>query len=126
MIFAKVIGKVISTDKHPAFETRKLLYVQPLGLDQTPRGLPTVAIDYVDAGEGDIVLMGAAPGLAQQVFGIPDSPMRELIMGVIDRTDLRDFEPFGVDVRPLVPEDDPPAPELPADKPARRGKRTAG
>ena len=85
MQFAVVIGKIISTAKHPAYEERKLLLVQRIDLDRRPMGRPTVAMDYVDAGEGDIVLLGAAPGLASTVFGIPNAPIRELVMGVIDR-----------------------------------------
>jgi ethanolamine utilization protein EutN len=84
MQFAVVIGNVISTEKHSAYEERTLLLVQRLSLDYKPTGIPTMAIDYVGAGEGDIVLLGAAPGLASTVFGIPDAPIRELVMGVID------------------------------------------
>ena len=88
MHLAVVIGKIISTAKHPAYKARKLLLVQRLDLDGKPMGIPTVAIDYVDAGEGDTVLLGAAPGLASTVFGIPNAPMRELVMGVIDQVHL--------------------------------------
>ncbi|AXA37282.1 MAG: ethanolamine utilization protein EutN [Candidatus Hydrogenedentota bacterium] len=95
MYLAKVLGKVISTDKYPAYEHKKLLVVQRLGLDRKPSGLPTVAIDYVGAGEGDIVLVGAAPGLASTVFKVPKAPIRELIMGVVDRVDIPGQEPFG-------------------------------
>ena len=85
MYIAVVIGKIISTEKMKAYEERKLLLVRKLGLDRKPVGAATVAVDYVDAGEGDIVLVGAAPGLASTVFGIPNAPIRELVMGVIDR-----------------------------------------
>ncbi len=88
MQLAVVVGNVVSTDKLSAYDSRKLLLVQPLGLDGLPRGNITVAVDYVDAGEGDVVLLGAAPGLASTVFGIPRCPMRELIMGVVDGVDL--------------------------------------
>ena len=116
MQLAMVIGKVISTHKHASYETRKLLYVQPLGLDQKPKGRPTIAIDYVDAGEGDVVLMGAAPGLAEAVFGIPNSPMRELIMGVVDKVSVEGYEPFGL----TVPKAKPAREETPAKQ--RKGK----
>jgi ethanolamine utilization protein EutN len=68
-----------------AYENRKLLVVRKLGLDRKPSGPSTIALDYVDAGEGDIVLIGAAPGLASAVFGVPNAPIRELVMGVVDR-----------------------------------------
>jgi ethanolamine utilization protein EutN len=90
MQLAVVIGTVVSTVKNPAYENRKQLLVQRLDLDRKPLGLPTVAIDYVDAGEGDIVLLGAAPGLASTVFGIPNAPIRELVMGVVDRVQFYD------------------------------------
>lgn len=88
MHLAVVVGKIISTDKYSAYNERKLLLVQKIGLDRKPMGNVTMAIDYVDAGEGDVVLVGAAPGLASTVFGIPHAPIRELIMGVVDRVDL--------------------------------------
>ncbi|MCX7000996.1 MAG: EutN/CcmL family microcompartment protein [Candidatus Sumerlaeota bacterium] len=90
MHLARVIGKIISTVKNPAYENRKLLLVQKLHLDGKPMGVATVAVDYVDAGEGDVVLLGAAPGLASTVFNIPDAPIRELVMGVIDRVSFED------------------------------------
>ena len=90
MQLAVVIGKIISTAKHSAYESRKLLLVQRLTLDRKPMGRPTMAIDYVGAGEGDIILLGAAPGLASTVFGIPNAPIRELVMGVIDRVQFGD------------------------------------
>ncbi len=88
MYLALVLGKVISTVKYEAYEGRKLLVVQKLSLERKSVGLPTIAIDYVDAGEGDIVIVGAAPGLASTVFGIPKAPIRELVMGVVDHVDI--------------------------------------
>lgn len=92
MYVARVIGKVISSVKNHAYENRKLLLVQKLDLNINPTGKPTIAIDYVHAGEGDLVMVGAAPGLASQVFGIPNAPIRELVMGVVDRVDLKNPE----------------------------------
>ncbi|HQH11310.1 MAG TPA: EutN/CcmL family microcompartment protein, partial [Candidatus Sumerlaeota bacterium] len=71
MHIAKIIGKIISTEKIPAYRERKLLLAQKLDLYGKPTGLPTMAIDYVGAGDGDIVILGAAPGLASTVFNIP-------------------------------------------------------
>jgi ethanolamine utilization protein EutN len=95
MYVAKVIGKIISTDKYEAYANKKLLVVQKLTLDGKATGLPTVAIDYVGAGEGDVVLVGAAPGLASTVFKVPKAPIRELIMGVVDRVNIVGAAPFG-------------------------------
>lgn len=95
MYLAKVIGKIISTDKYEAYSGKKLLVVQRLSLENKASGLPTVAIDYVGAGEGDIVLVGAAPGLASAVFKVPKAPIRELIMGVVDRVDVPGLPSYG-------------------------------
>jgi microcompartment protein CcmK/EutM len=93
---AAVVGTIVSTEKMDAYKDRKLLLVRRLTLAGEPVGAATVAIDYVDAGEGDIVLVGAAPGLASTVFGIPNAPIRELIMGVVDRVNPpAPHAPFG-------------------------------
>ncbi|HNT33423.1 MAG TPA: EutN/CcmL family microcompartment protein [bacterium] len=83
-----VIGNVVSTIKHEAYENRTMLLVQPLDLDGKPKGLATIAVDYVGAGTGDVVLLGAAPGLAPKVLNLKVCPVRELIMGIIDSTDV--------------------------------------
>ena len=93
MYIAKVIGKVVSVIKHPAYKNRALLLVQPLSLKSKLVRTPTIAVDYVGAGEGDIVLVGAGPGVAQEVFGIENAPIRELVMGIIDRFDVSDETP---------------------------------
>ena len=88
MYLAKVIGKVVSVVKHSAYETRILLLVQPISLQGQVVRTPTVAVDYVGAGEGDTVLVGSAPGVAQEVFDIERAPIRELIMGIVNRVDV--------------------------------------
>lgn len=100
MHLAKVIGNVVSTDKYQSYEGKKLLLVQKLDLQGRPSGLVTIAIDYVGAGEGDVVLVGAAPGLASVVFSVPKAPMRELIMGIVDRVQTAGNASFGNSVRP--------------------------
>ena len=88
MYIAKVIGKVVSVIKHPAYDNRTLLLVQPLSLKSQLVRTPTIAVDYVGAGENDIVLVGAGPGVAQEVFELEAAPIRELVMGIIDRFDV--------------------------------------
>ena len=88
MQIARVIGNLYSTLQNPSYQGKKLMLVQKLSMDGSEDGLPTVAVDYVGAGIGDVVLLGAAPGLARTVFKIDIAPMRELIMGVVDRVDI--------------------------------------
>ena len=99
MRLARVIGNLVSTEKHPAYEARKLLLVQPLGVDAAPLGRVTMAIDYVGAGPGDYVLIGAAPGLASQVFHLDVAPINDLVMGIVDRAAFQKPDgDFGNDV----------------------------
>ncbi len=88
MYLAKVIGKVVSIVKHPAYQHRTLLLIQPLSLKSELVRTPTIAVDYVGAGEGDTVIIGAGPGVAQEVFGVEDAPIRELVMGIVDHFDV--------------------------------------
>jgi len=92
MHIARVIGTVVSTIKHKSYNNRKLLLVQRLELNNEPVGYPTIAIDYVGAGVGDYVLVGSAPGLASTVFKLKKAPMRELIMGIIDKVETSETE----------------------------------
>ncbi len=92
MYLAKVIGKVVSVIKHPAYQNRTLLLVQPISLRSELVRTPTIAVDYVGAGEGDTVIVGAGPGVAQEVFGIENAPIRELIMGIVDHFDVSFLE----------------------------------
>lgn len=85
MRIAVVIGTVTSSDKHECYEARKLLLVQRVTVDRMAMGIPTAAIDYVGAGTGDVVLLGAAPGLASKVLDYPKAPVQQLIMGIVDR-----------------------------------------
>ena len=95
MYLAKVIGNVVSTDKYETYDDKKLMVVQKLDLYQNPSGISTIAVDYVGAGEGDVVLVGAAPGLASTVFKTPKAPIRELIMGIVDKASPADQPAFG-------------------------------
>jgi len=57
MFLARVVGDVVATIKHPALANRKLLLVQPLTGDGAAVGRPAIAVDSVDAGIGDHVLV---------------------------------------------------------------------
>ncbi len=88
MLIARVIGEVVSTQKHSSHEGRKILLVQPLNLDDTPRGDPVVALDAVDAGAGDKVLLVTEGFSAMTAVGRPQSPIDIAVIGFIDHIDL--------------------------------------
>jgi microcompartment protein CcmK/EutM len=88
MLLARVIGNAVSIVKHPAYDRRRLLVVQPLSVRMVPRGKAIIAVDYVGAGEGDLVVIGAGPGVAAEVFGVKRAPIRELVMAIVDSVDV--------------------------------------
>jgi ethanolamine utilization protein EutN len=88
MLIARVIGEVWATQKHASHVGRKALLVQPLNLDGTDRGDAVVALDSVDAGVGDRVLLTMEGFSAMTSVGRPESPIDMAVVGVIDRVDL--------------------------------------
>ena len=49
-------------------------------------------MDYVNAGIGDTVVCGGAPGVATTVFGIDRAPIRTLIMAIVDHIEYNDLK----------------------------------
>ena len=90
MEIGKVIGTVTSTVKHETYEGKRILVVQELDTQGKPNSTVRVAIDYVGAGLGDLVLFGGAPGVAAEVFNVKKAPIRDLVMGIIDHFSVDD------------------------------------
>ncbi|MDE2756401.1 MAG: EutN/CcmL family microcompartment protein [Acidobacteriota bacterium] len=88
MLIGKVIGEVVATRKHASHEGQKILYVQMLNLDGSERGLPRLAVDAVDAGVGDDVLVAQEGWSAMTSVGKPYSPIDMAVVGVIDQVHL--------------------------------------
>lgn len=91
MFLAKVKKKVVSVQKHEAYNGKIVFVVQPILPDGTEEGSEWAAIDYIGAGVGDIVLCGGAPGVAKEIFKIELAPIRTLIMAIVDKIDYRDI-----------------------------------
>jgi ethanolamine utilization protein EutN len=87
MQIAKVIGTVVSTQKHRKFEGAKLLLVQPLNLDDTPRGVALLAIDGVGAGVHEKVLIVLEGRAAGEALGRKAAPVDAAIVGIIDHVE---------------------------------------
>jgi microcompartment protein CcmK/EutM len=90
MLIARVVGELVATQKHPSHEGRKLLLVQPLNLDGSDRGDAVVAMDAVDAGVGDRVLLTTEGFSAMTSVGRPNSPIDMSVIGFIDHIELVD------------------------------------
>ena len=88
MIIARVIGEIVATRKHASHEGRKVLLVQPLTLEGADRGDAVVALDWVDAGVGDRVLLVTEGWSAMTSVERPQSPIDTAVIAVIDSVEL--------------------------------------
>ncbi len=84
MFLAKVKKRVISVQKHEAYQGKTVFVVQTVQPDGTETGAEWIAVDYVGASIGDMVVCGGAPGVSKQVFNLDLAPIRTLIMAVVD------------------------------------------
>lgn len=87
MQIARVIGSAVATIKDEKLIGRKLLIVREADETGQPVGKPYVAIDSVDAGTGDLVLV-AAGSSARQTNITKDTPVDAVIMAVIDSLEM--------------------------------------
>ncbi len=88
MLIGRVIGEVVATHKHPSHEGRKVLLVQPLNLDGSDWGDAVLALDAVDAGIGDCILLATDGWAASSAVGRPQSPIDMAVIGFIDQIDV--------------------------------------
>ncbi len=84
MILGRVTGSVVSTHKLPALAGRKLLLVQPVDKEGNPTGKKLVAMDSVQAGTGDLVLVCDEGNSARTILGDKYAPVRTMIVGIVD------------------------------------------
>ena len=88
MLIGRVVGELVSTQKHKSHQGRKALLVQPLNLDGTNRGDALIAFDAVDAGIGDRVLVVTEGFSAMTAVGRPQSPIDMAVIGFVDHIDV--------------------------------------
>jgi len=85
---ARVVGTVVSTQKHRTFTGAKLLLVQPLTVDDTPKGPALLAVDGVGAGVSEKVLVVLEGRAAGETLGRKGAPVDAAIVGIVDRMDV--------------------------------------
>ncbi|MGQ9706192.1 MAG: EutN/CcmL family microcompartment protein [bacterium] len=85
MWLGRVVGDIVSTIKNEDFIGMKLLMVRQINMKTlTPFGSSTVAVDRVDAGVGDIVLVMDEGNSVRQILGKDRIPLRTVIVGKVD------------------------------------------
>jgi ethanolamine utilization protein EutN len=85
----RVVGPLWAAVKHPAFARQTLLVVQPLDAHGKDAGTSFVAIDRVQAGAGDKVIVMTEGTGVRQILAMGDIiPIRSAVVGIVDRVDV--------------------------------------
>ncbi len=89
MFLGKVIGTVWATRKDEELVGMKLQIVRHVGTDYKAKDAFVVAVDTVQAGVGDIVLVCSGSS-ARQTAQTKNKPVDAVIMAVVDKLDVED------------------------------------
>ena len=89
MVLSKVVGTVVATRKDPRLVSNKLLVVRPVDPRGKAEGNYLVAVDTVDAGVGETVLVVSGSS-ARMASGMKDCPVDAAIVGIIDGVEINE------------------------------------
>jgi len=89
MILARIIGTVVATQKDERLVSSKLLVAQPLDARGEEQGPDLVAVDTVDAGFGETVLIVSGSS-ARMAAGLKDTPVDAAIVGIVDAVEVKE------------------------------------
>ena len=89
MLLAKIVGTVVATRKDPRLVSNKLLIVRAVDPRGKGDGAYLVAVDTVDAGVGETVLVVSGSS-ARMASGMKDCPVDAAIVGIIDAVEMAD------------------------------------
>jgi len=93
VILARVVGNIVATQKNRRYEGARVMLCQQITPEGGETGMTVLALDSVDAGEGDVVLIvqegwSASTAATKEAGAAIDSA----IVGVVDRIDLLEDE----------------------------------
>jgi len=89
VLLAKVVGTVVATRKDPRLVSNKLMVVRGVDPRGKAEGNYLVAVDTVDAGVGETVLVVSGSS-ARMVSGLKDCPVDAAIVGIVDAVDINE------------------------------------
>lgn len=87
MLLARVVGTVVATRKDERLVSSKLLVVRPVDPSGNVDGNYLVAVDTVDAGTGETVLIVSGSS-ARMAAGLKDCPVDAAIIGIVDQVEV--------------------------------------
>jgi microcompartment protein CcmK/EutM len=87
LLLAKIIGTVVATRKDPRLDSNKLLLVRGMDPSGKVDGACLVAVDTVDAGVGETVLIVSGSS-ARMASGMKDCPVDAAIVGIVDNVEV--------------------------------------
>lgn len=88
MKLCRVKGNVVATAKHPTYQGHKLMIVQPLDERRADAGEPFLAVDLVQAGPGDVVLVMQEGNGVRQILKQQKLPIRSVVIGIVDHVEV--------------------------------------
>lgn len=90
MLIARVTSHLVATAKTPYYRDYKILRLEPQTWEGTPvdGASPVVALDLVDAGIGDLVLVCQEGRWARETLGDVAAPVRSMIVAVIEQISI--------------------------------------
>jgi microcompartment protein CcmK/EutM len=89
VILARIVGTVVATRKDPRLVSNKLLLARQIDPRGNADGVPLVAVDTVDAGVGETVLIVSGSS-ARMASGMKDCPVDAAIVGIIDAVEMNE------------------------------------
>ncbi len=87
MLLAKIVGTVVATRKDPRLVSSKLLVARPMDPKGKIDGGYLVAVDTVDAGVGETVLVVSGSS-ARMASGMKDCPVDAVVVGIVDAVEV--------------------------------------
>jgi ethanolamine utilization protein EutN len=88
MLLARVVGTVVATRKDERLVSNKLLLVRSVDPQGKLDGGYLVAVDTVDAGVGETVLIVSGSS-ARMASGMKDCPVDAAIVGIVDAVEVK-------------------------------------
>ncbi len=89
MLLAKVRGNVVSTQKDENLKSHKLLLIRTIDLEGNFLGnKDIIALDLIDSGIGDTVLVVQEGGAIKQILGHRKAPVHSMIVAIVDEIEI--------------------------------------